>query len=239
MWLHHFWIWYVYECCSLMECDIVWYLPTRLDDITSQNTIFFMFTAVRTSDLTLWLWLQAKWNSWQGNRFCLATQVAVDLKNKILQVLKVNIKLFQCSDYFVIILCCWNYDCVFTIVKLGCTEWRICSLSWYFLWQRETVWSHNCFMWFSIPFSVPHLVFVTAFEIFPGKNIHAFISGFCKHLLCHLMFNVRIFLCCVNLIVFDMTILKFICLGVIDCTTKTLFCTKMWNALIYMCMCTQ
>jgi hypothetical protein len=68
---------------SVMECDIVWYLPTRLDGITSQKAITFVFTAVRTVYLTLWSWLQAKWNLLQGNKI-LSSYIAIDLKNTVL-----------------------------------------------------------------------------------------------------------------------------------------------------------
>ena len=126
----------------------------------------------------------------------------------------------------------------------GCGEirlyWmRICSLSYFC--DKERVCDHTLvFCGFLFPFSVPHLILVTGFQIFPGKIIRDFMSGFCKHLLCHLKFNVRIFLCCVNLVVFDVPMLKLFCLGVIDCTKKKKsFCTKMWTAVIYyMCMCT-
>jgi hypothetical protein len=167
----------------------------------------------------------------------LSSHVAFDLKNKILYVLKENDKVFHCSDYFVIILWYWHCDCVFAVVKLGCTEREFALII--FLWQKESVWSHSWFLWFSFPISVPHFIPITGFQIFPGKIIRDFVSGFCTYLLCHLMFNVRIFLCCVNLGVFDVPMLKLFCLGVIDCTKQTLFCTKMWIADIYKCMCTR
>ena len=114
---------------------------------------------------------------------------------------------------------------------------RICS-NYIFVTKREC--DHTVdFCGFSFPFSVPHFILITGFQIFPGKIIHDFMSGFCTHLLCHLMFNVRTFLCCVNLGVFDVPMLKLFCLGVTDCTKQTLFCTKMWTAVIYKCMCTR
>jgi len=67
----------------------------------------------------------------------LSSHIAFDLKDKILYVLKENDKVFQCSDYFVIILWYWHCDCVFTVVKLGCTEREFALII--FLWQRESV----------------------------------------------------------------------------------------------------
>lgn len=139
----------------LIECDKVWCLPTILDGITFQKTTIVMFTAVRTSDLTLWLWLQAKWNSLQGNRFCLA----IDLKNKIIYVLKENDRVFQCFRLL-------SYCTMILTLRLcfRCSEirlyWtRICSLSLYFC-DKERVCDHTIvfcgflFLW------VSHILFL-------------------------------------------------------------------------------